>query len=167
MRILSSHTNCKTFHVVVGCCAPQEGIICRVLDYFQENNEVALGTFKSMLQWSCLGFGNVSQHFLMTAIMLTQVNWMGHFTLWASNRWECWGTSYTVTLPRLTWRESLTMFQLLTVSFILEIDYLARKSYSRLGMMEITIFQLLNTVSVSQYAKRYFWQSLKIETHIV
>lgn len=50
MRILSSHTDYKTFLVVVGYCAPQEGIICRALDYFQESKEVALGTFKNMIQ---------------------------------------------------------------------------------------------------------------------
>lgn len=50
MGIFSSHTNSKIFLTVVSCCAAEEGIICHVLDYFQESNDVALGIFKSKLQ---------------------------------------------------------------------------------------------------------------------
>lgn len=50
MGIFSSHANSKIFLTVVSCCAAGDGIICHVLDNFQESNEVALETFKSKLQ---------------------------------------------------------------------------------------------------------------------
>lgn len=62
MEIFSSHTKNKIFLTVVSCCAAEDRIICYVLDYFPERKEVAVGIFKSKLQWNCL---NIWEHIII------------------------------------------------------------------------------------------------------
>ena len=161
MGIPSSYTNSRIFLRVVSCCAAEEGTICHVLDYFQERNEVALGIFKSKLQWNCLNFEKIppfpagtnhvntskgysiytdicfikqqvhtlhniaihtkSYHLILktaiwkfSVLFFTYFRITGDISLCQLQRWECWGIHSTYTLPRLTQKEYLTIFQLLT-----------------------------------------------------